>query len=225
MRPVLLGWLLAFTLVATGNGQTNPTSAPEHFRWSERRAHELDYHHTIATAADLTAQERSELLSAVLNRFKHPVSPHDAAMFEDMTDEELAKLAGDTRIDYFDLNGDGTNETIAQGNGLGACGGTGNCILMVFLRTPQGLKLILDSRAGKWGGGVEKIRVLDTSTNGFRDVVLASHISASDRTLALYRYSDGGYRPVECYYATMQPHGVPEGLQYPDISRGCPGDK
>lgn len=222
MKTALLPLLVAM-LTAIGVSQTarSDTAPSRHFRWSERKAHELDYRHTIAAASDLTPQARSNLLSVVKNRFEHPVTHHDAAMFEGLSDERIAKLADDTRIEYSDLNGDGTNEIIAQGNGLGPCGGTGNCILMVFLHTPHGLRLILDSRAGKWGGGVEKIRVLETATNGFRDIVLASHVSATDRTLVLYRYANGLYRPSECYYATTYPAGVPDGLHYPQISRGC----
>ncbi len=134
----------------------------------------------------------------------------------------MQKLAAQTRIELDDLNGDGKAEIIAQGNGLGPCGGTGNCIVLVMQSTPDGIRLLLDSRAGKSGGGFEKIRVLDTVTNGFRDIVLAAHVSASDKTLQVFRFTGGKYRAAECYYSTTQPAGIPEGLDYPQITRGCP---
>jgi len=212
-------------LVVVANAQTHSPTTPPHFRWSERLAHELDYKHTIGNAKELSTEERRKLLAFVLTRFKHPVNRHDAEMFENISDEQMRRLAADTRIELLDLNGDGTNEIIAQGNGLGPCGGTGNCIVMVLQNTPVGWKCLLDSRAGQLGGGFEKIRVLETETNGFRDIVLASHVSATDRTLGLFRYSDGRYRRSECYYATTQPAGHPDGLQHPEISSGCPGDR
>jgi hypothetical protein len=173
----------------------------------------------------LTSTERTALLTCVLNRFKSPISGHDADMFDGVPDAEMRKLAAATRIELVDLSGDGKNEIIAQGNGLGPCGGTGNCIVLVLRNTPTGIQLLLDSRAGEFGGGFEKIRILDTATNGFRDIVLASHISASDRTIEVFRFTDGQYRRSACYYSTTQPARFPEGLKQPSISRGCPGEK
>lgn len=180
-----------------------PSSADSqatHFRWSERLAYELDYKHTIATAKELSPKEREELLAFVVGRFKHSGSDNDESMFEGISDGDMRRLAADTRIEFVDLNGDGVNEIIAQGNGLGPCGGTGNCIVLVLERTREGWSTLLDTfREGKLSGGFEKIRVMDTSRNGFRDIVLAGHISASERNLVVYRHSDGRYRAAECY--------------------------
>jgi hypothetical protein len=216
--------LLGMSAVVNSRMLGQSTTAPR-FRWSERLAHELRYQHMIANANELTPKDREELLEFVFNRFKHPVNTHDAEMFEDISDEQLRKLAANTRIEPFNLNGDSKAEIIAQGNGLGPCGATGNCIVLVLKITPEGIETLLDSRAGKSGGGFEKIRVLDTSTNGFRDIVLASHVSASDRTLEVFRFVDGKYKTSACYYATTKPAGDPEGSRQPVISRGCPGEK
>jgi hypothetical protein len=199
-RLLITNCILGLAVVA--NAQPHTPTTPPHFRWSERLAHELDYKHTIGNAKELSTKERRELLAFVLTRFKHPVNEHDAAMFADIPEEQMGRLAADTRIELLDLNGDGTKEIIAQGNGSGPCGGTGNCIVMVLQNTPAGWKCLLDSRAGRSGGGFEMIRVLETATNGFRDIVLAAHDSASDRTLYLYRYHDGRYRKTDCYNAT-----------------------
>ena len=204
--------------------QLGHTTADHHFRWSERLGHELNYHHTIANAKELAPKERSALLAFVLSRFKHPINGHDTDMFEDISDEQIQNLAANTRIELFDLNGDGKDEIIAQGNGLGPCGGTGNCMVFVLQSTPAGIKTLFDSRAEGFGG-FEKIRVLDTATNGFRDIVLASHDSASDRTIEVFRFAGGRYRVSDCYYATTEPAGHPEGLRNPEISRSCPGEK
>jgi hypothetical protein len=218
LTTVIVLLLLSTTDVLSQNPPTvdvQDVKSP-HFRWSERLAHELDHNHTIATAKGLSPSERRDLLAFVLHRFKHPVNEHDEDMFEGIADRQMGKLAGNTRIELFDLNGDGTGEIIAQGNGFGACGATGNCVVLLIQRTPEGLRLLLDSRAGKEGGGFEKIRVLESVTNGFQDIVLASHVSASERTLEVFRFSDGKYRRSDCYHSR-----VIEGLKDPEISRGC----
>lgn len=201
------------------------SGAIQHFRWSERLAHELSYQHTIANARELTSPERTALLTFVLNRFKHPINSYDADTFEGIPDDQMRKLAADTRIELVNLNGDGKDEIIAQGNGLGPCGGTGNCIVLVLRNTPTGIQLLLDSRVGEDGGSFEKIRILDTVTNGLRDIALASHISASDRTIEVFRFIRGQYTRSGCYYATTYPAGYPEGLKQPELSKGCPGEK
>src|ERR1039457_1123596 len=107
--------LLLCVMVIIGHA-LGQSGAIQHFRWSERLAHELSYRHTIANARELTPTERTNQITFVLDRFKHPVNKHDAGMFEGIPDEQLRKLAADTRIELVDLNGDGTNEIIAQGN-------------------------------------------------------------------------------------------------------------
>ncbi len=198
IRGMIREFIVPLLLIGAMSAQTQTASAPAHLRWSEHLAHELDYKHTIATAKELSREERAELLAFVFNRFKHPVGAHDAEMFEDISDGQMRKLARDTRIESVDLDGNGTNEIIAQGNGLGPCGATGNCILLVLQQTPAGWRILLDTWA-EISGGVERIRLLDTSTNGFRDIVLGDHDSASERTLFVYRYSNGRYRVTDCY--------------------------
>jgi hypothetical protein len=194
-----LAALVAAFAIAAGCQTTPPAqSRSNYFYWSEAKAHELDYKQTIATAKELSPKERADLLLLVLNRFLHPVNEHDKGMFEDISEKEMRKLAANTRIEFVDLNGDGENEIVAQGNGLGPCGATGNCIVLVLRATTDGWKIVLDTRA-KLGGGVEKIRVLETSTNGFRDIVLATHDSATERTAFVLRYDNEQYRERECY--------------------------
>ena len=196
----LAGLIAAFSLAARCQTSPPTNDGAKHFYWSETNAHELDYEHTIATAKDLSQQERKDLLTFVLDRFHHPVNAHDEEMFEDISDDQMRKLAADTRIESVDLNGNGKKEIIAQGNGLGPCGGTGNCIVLVLQSTDAGWRTLLDSRAGKLGGGFEKIRVLGSTSNGFRDIVLASHDSADERTAILYRYDKGQYLEYQCYH-------------------------
>ena len=151
--------------------------------------HELNYSHTIKKAADLSPQEKKALFDAILVQLRQD-SARDELMFEDITERQLRRLAADTRIEFVDLSGKGSREVIAQGNGLGPCGATGNCIVWIFQMTTEGAKLLLDSSRDE--GAFEEVVIRPWSTNGFRDIVLGTHDSASDRTLVWYKYANGG---------------------------------
>jgi hypothetical protein len=208
--------VLLLTASSLATSQTS-TDAQKHFRWSERTAHELDYKDTIKTTNDLTPKDRTALRDAVFAQLKRAASK-DEQMFEGISERQLQKMAADTRIELVDLSGDAKPEVIAQANSLGPCGGTGNCIVWVFQMTPDGVKLLLDSTIGKWGGYFEVLTIRPWTTNGFRDIVLGSHGGVSDRTLVLYKYSGGRYRQSACYDATWMSATTFEGLRSPEIS-------
>ena len=101
--------------------------------------------------------------------------------------QDLSFLEIDERPGYGFSRCNGKKEIIAQGNGLGPCGGTGNCIVMVLQRAPTRWRTLLDTQA-QLKGRFEKIRVLDAFTDGCRDIVVASHVSACERTASLPAY-------------------------------------
>jgi hypothetical protein len=65
----------------------------------------------------------------------------------------------------------------------------------VFEKTATGYSLILGI------SGVQVFTIEPTTTNGFRDIVLGSYGPASERTLLVFRYSNGRYLRGECYDA------------------------
>ena len=172
------------------------SATPTHFRWSEREAHELDYANTIKTLTVLSPTEKANLTSAVLQQLKQ-----DKDISEEMTEQQLQSLAEDTRVEMVDLNGDGKPEIIAQANGLGPCGGTGNCIFWIFERTASGLKLLLNTN-DRSQVTLEKILIRPWSTNGYRDFVLSSHSNATSRNLVWFQFADDAYRIHGCYFST-----------------------
>ena len=218
MSPAIIEIVLLVVITSAVGQQKPPGSGvtSSHFRWSERTAHELDYRHTIRTANNLAAEQKKVLLDAVLTQLKRARSTNEQ-MFEGISERQLRKMAADTRIELVDLNGDGQPEVIAQANGLGACGGTGNCIVWIFQMTSDGTKLLLDTTSQKWVGGFEVLSIRLTSTNGFRDIVLGSHGSASERTLVAYRYAKDRYQQSACYYANWMSTTL-ERLKSPEIS-------
>jgi hypothetical protein len=204
--PALLLMLVASFV--TAQNSTIPRAAPSHFRWSERQAHELDYNRTIRNSTALTLVEKKSLIDLVVQTLKRDD--------KDMTEDERFQLASETRIEFVDLNGDGRPEIIAQANGLGPCGGTGNCIFWIFQLTPNGTSVLFDSTLA--GETIyELVTVRPWRTNGFNDIVLASHSSATARNIVWLRYANGSYRPSACYYLSwIGDHG--ESLKIPDIS-------
>jgi hypothetical protein len=214
--------LFLFASSLPSQTKSPPAATPTHFRWSEYLSHELDYGHTIRTATDLTASEKKTLQQAVVERLK--LANRFVPFLEDMSPQQIRRLAEDTRIELVDLNGDGTPEVIAEANGLGPCGATGNCSWWIFQRTSGGYKLLLAS-SDRGEVIFEKIIVRPWSTNGFRDIVLGSHSSSTARNIIWYRYSHGAYRPCSCYYLSWIGDGGVE-LQTPDISSmRCSGSK
>jgi hypothetical protein len=214
------GVVLAVISVTVAQTNSTPNDAAKHFRWSERTAHELAYKHTIRTANDLTSTDSKALLDAVFERLKYAAST-DPEMFDDVSPRHLRKLASDTRIEFVDLNGDGTPEILAQANGLEVCGGTGNCVVWAFQRTDNGFALLLDTAKQNWVRGFEVVSIRSTTTNGFRDLVLGSHGSATERTLVVYKYAKGAYRQSVCYYANWLDVKTMGRLKSPEISP-CP---
>ncbi len=185
--------ILAGTLFA--QKQKAPPEGPEHFRWNEGAAHELDTRHTIKSSSDLNAYQKAKLTDAVVRQLKSHQSLDE--FFKGMPANKLHDLAAGTRIELVDLNGDGTPEVVAQANGLGPCGGTGNCIFWIFQMRPTGIILLLDTFQSE--AGFQVIAIRSWSTDGFRDIVLGSQNSATARNIVWYRYSMGRYHSWKCY--------------------------
>jgi hypothetical protein len=192
---ILISVAMGFAAALYAQEASRNSATPSHFRWSEAQSHELDYGRTIKTSTDLSAAEKVALTGVVMQQLKLEGD------LEDMTEKQARILTGETRVEFVDLNGDGKPEIIAQANGLGPCGGTGNCIFWIFERTADGLKPLLDTTA-RTQVTFEKILIRPWSTNGYRDIVLGSHSNANSRNLVWFQFTRGVYRIHACYYST-----------------------
>jgi hypothetical protein len=195
MKIAALSMLVCLGMALTAYQTPISNDSPSHFRWSERAASELDYQHMLRNATEISPDERKALLHDVVGSLKQIYAKDPDA--DRISNRKLRELAGDTRIRLVDLTGLGSRDLIAQANGLGPCGGTGNCVIWFFELTQQGPRLLLDS--SKSGGAFEVVTIRPWSTNGYKDIVLGAHESASERILVWYKYSNGNYKMSSCY--------------------------
>lgn len=95
----------------------------------------------------------------------------------------------------------------------GFCTADGNCPLWFFRKTSHGYRLLIFSIG-------QSFNIQKTTTNGFKDLVVNMHSSATDEWLKFYRYARDHYRRVACYDADWAPlkNGVVLHLKEPRIT-------
>lgn len=103
---------------------------------------------------------------------------------EDSTIEEAG-----FRWESFDLNGDRVPEYFVEG----FCSPTGNCELWVLQKMRRGYRELLRTDL------VNDICVRPTQTKGYLDIETASHISAFDSGVTVFKFVGGGYLSNDQY--------------------------
>ena len=93
---------------------------------------------------------------------------------------------------YFDLDRDGRSEILVRASCTPFCGATGNCSFWIFKKVGQSYKEILET-----GDYVDIVdmgdQILRTKTNGFNDILVKSHLNASDTAYSTYRHNGRKY--------------------------------
>lgn len=181
--------LAAVLAVSLAFGQRKSASHDPVSYWKNNPALELGPDDQLKVANELSEEQREALLRAVASTLR-------PAMKElGLTSEgELLKTAAEARIKLVDLSAGPQREVIAQASDEANCGATGNCSLWVFKRTAQGYVLILSEVA-------QDVTILPTSTNGFHDLMLGIHGSATEQELDLFRFVNGHYQRGACFDA------------------------
>lgn len=109
------------------------------------------------------------------------------------SEDQLTEVALDARVMMVDLNGDGVSEVVTQGSGKYCCSPTGNCAFWIFEKAPSGYTLLLQR------GAVQRFAIAPQRTQGFYDIVVAMHGSATESTLRVFKYNHGHYGVAACY--------------------------
>jgi hypothetical protein len=164
--------------------QSEKASANPGFHWNWKDWQELSAEQSLRKA-QLVYQQKKAIASAIADAIRPMMSD-----LEIQSETELQKAALDTRVKMIDLNGDGVPEVVAQG--MVNCGATGNCPFWVFRKAKFGYELLLEGEA-------QTFTIQTSSSNEFRDIVLARHGSYDSGDLAYYVYRKGLYQEAGCY--------------------------
>jgi hypothetical protein len=184
---------------------SQPLPGGHDFKWDWREKQKLERDQSLRNA-ELAGSERKAIASSISAQLRP-----NMADLEIGSDQQLWKAALDTRIKMIDLNGDGIPEVIAQG--IVGCSATGNCPFWILQKAQGGYRLLLEGQA-------QTFTVQKTRTNGFLDIVLGRHASATDSILTDNRYMRGVYEGVACYDAswTVLENDKVRELQEPSIT-------
>ena len=179
-------WRILFVLAVASLAIAALADTSDNFSWNWRDWQELSARESLRSSA-LSKQDKDAITAAIEDRLTEMMSD-----LEIESESQLRKAALDTRIKMIDLNGDGVPEVVAQG--MADCSPTGNCSLWILQRKPEGYKVLLAAFG-------QTFTIQQTSTNGYRDVVVSMHGSATESGLTEYRYRGGRYREAGCYSA------------------------
>lgn len=182
--PLLAIWICWIGAFCLGKGPA------KEFHWDWHKV-EGDGWESISQSNAISVKERGYLISLV-------ASQHRRSRIEIKSEQDLQELAGQTRIKAVDLNGKGVQEFLAQSADSDLCSPTGNCESWVFRRNGETDSVILHSSFA------QTFTIQPTLTNGFHDLVLAMHGSATEQTLRLYRFDGSKYRVTACYEANWE---------------------
>lgn len=102
-------------------------------------------------------------------------------------------------LKYLDLDRDGRAEILVRGGGITLCGAVGNCDFWVIKRDPKGLRVLLHADDYIDATDMGK-QVLKSRTNGYTDLLLKGHFSASETSYSTYKYNGRRYVESKCLY-------------------------
>lgn len=181
----LIGLLVG--VLATAVAATPPRAMAFHWNW--RDAGELSALQDL-TNVRLTQHERFQLASLIKSDIGTDLADEDEVGSKSI----LPAVFVETRVALVKLHPGSTPDVVAQWMGNGLCSPTGNCPFWIFERRTGSYKLILK-------GFGQTFTVQSTRTNGYKDIVLAAHGSATSSGLTLYKYNANKYREAGCFDA------------------------
>lgn len=174
----ILLWLLVACAATQG--------APKHttgFHWGQGEPQLIDK--PLAAHNEISTADRDAILHVLTPEFRDFPSP-----------PAPIQRASQTLVKFIDLNSDGVPEVIAEPVGE-ACTPTGNCPLYVLQKTGTKYRVILEK------GAANTVSIQKTRTNGYLDVVVGMHGSATQQGLFVYQFRQGRYWRTHCYVASF----------------------
>ncbi len=189
------GLLVALLLAAV--------AAAEDFDWNWRNQQVVGRNDpSVGNTSKLKEADRTALIDMIVQRLQKPMSERG------YDDDRIREIASTSRVLFVDL-GDGKPVVFATSLGLeGGCDGMGNCPLWIFRHTKEGYLPLLDAEAASY--------TLQPAEGTLSDLVLMTHVTARQSSLAVYHYAEGQYSDTGCYLANWPPP-VDNQAQDPEI--------
>ena len=180
-------------VAASLSAQQLPATKPN-LKWLQRdveHLHELDSKNAVGVVPGLTVEERRELILS----FEKDLRPSMKELSIGSEEELRKAVVENTFVEKIDLDGDGIPEIIVQGVG-NIWGGspTGNGPIWVLKKTSKGYRTLIDSLG-------QRFTVLEAKTNGFLNLMIGMHGSATMQELKIYHFRDGRYFEDGCFEA------------------------
>lgn len=174
-------------------------------RWDWRSWQELNARDSLRSAK-IEPSDRRAVAAAIEAQLRPKMNDLGIG-----TERDLVKAVLDTRVKLVDLNADGVPEVVAQG--MINCGATGNCPFWIFQKKAGSYRLLMESYG-------QTFTIQKTSSNGFQDIVVSTHGSATQSGLVEYHYENGEYKVAGCYNAewTALENGKVQELKEPRIT-------
>jgi hypothetical protein len=172
--PLAVAMIAFAVMLVVLNGQ-------DRFTWDWRQAEELGPSYALRSAK-LAERDKTLLQAAIVEKLSH----------QNLSAEDLQDFALRTAIKMVDLNNDGKPEIIAQGSDPYNCSPTGNCPFWVFQKRASGYASLLESFG-------QTYTIQNHRTNGYRDLVVAMHGSATEQMVKIYHFRNGKYVRAGCY--------------------------
>jgi hypothetical protein len=146
------------------------------------------------------AQERNSNVPPALRRelLERVLADNDdiSDCLHDLSSEERGAFQKYSDVSAVDLNHDGADEYEITGQGTCACGAQ-NCPVWIYQRTPDGFTQIFSSN----GVGVD---ILNTSHNGFDDIMVSSHDSAATQYRSSYIFNGKQYKEGKSQFVNLE---------------------
>jgi hypothetical protein len=170
--------------------QTKPVEPQkQEFLWDSHAWQELTWKDSLGKA-EIEEADRRAVVAAIEEELRPKMN-----VLEISSEGKLREAALKTRVKMIDLNGDGEPEVVAQA--ITDCSPTGNCSLWVFQKSQRGYRLILK-------GFGQTFAVQPSMTDGYHDIVVSMHDSATQAGLSDFRFAGRRYAKNGCYYAEWE---------------------
>ena len=172
-------------------------SPAKRFHWDRRKSEEPTWSDSISRSKTLSAEDRAGLIEEFASQFRPFMSKMGIK-----SEQELEEIIAKTRIRAVDLGGSSFKEFAALSGDDQSCSPTGNCEFWILQQDGAKYSVILHRIA------TQTFTIQPTVTNGFHDLVLGQHGSATETGLTLYRFDGSKYRRIACYDADWRSLGT-----------------